>query len=407
MTISNPIRILIGLILGLLLGIIYSSTNNEFMTFLPGFVTPIGVLWVNAIRMIVIPLLMALLITSIVGRGASVEVAQLGGKTISLFLLLVFFSAMFAYTTVPPLLGFINIDPSASASLIESTDYDTIGINELPTLSDWLVSLIPTNPFAAAVDEAILPLLIFTGLFSMALLRIEKKEREHIVAFFGAIKSSMFVLIGWVMLLAPIGIFALVFPLAANLGISAITMLGSFIVIVCSLISVLMMLLYPLVVTLTDIPLIKFTKTIAPAQAIGFCTRSSLASLPATYAAAAGLGIPEKVTGIVFPFAVTLFKYASPLARTAGTYFVAFLFGIDLSVLELLAIALAIGLLSFYSPGIPSGGLLIMTPVYLSFDLPVEGIGILIAIDLIVDMFLTMANVTANIASSALLAKRF
>ena len=200
MTISNPIRILIGLILGLLLGIIYSSTNNEFMTFLPGFVTPIGVLWVNAIRMIVIPLLMALLITSIVGRGASVEVAQLGGKTISLFLLLVFFSAMFAYATVPPLLGFINIDPSASASLIESTDYDTVGINELPTLSDWLVSLIPTNPFAAAVDEAILPLLIFTGLFSMALLRIEKKEREHIVAFFGAIKSSMFVLIGWVML---------------------------------------------------------------------------------------------------------------------------------------------------------------------------------------------------------------
>ena len=168
-----------------------------------------------------------------------------------------------------------------------------------------------------------------------------------------------------------------------------------------------MLLLYPLVVTLTDIPLTKFTKTIAPAQVIGFCTRSSLASLPATYAAAAGLGIPEKVTGIVFPFAVTLFKYASPLARTAGTYFVAFLFGIDLSVLELLAIALAIGLLSFYSPGIPSGGLLIMTPVYLSFGLPVEGIGILIAIDLIVDMFLPMANVTANIASSALLAKRF
>lgn len=143
----------------------------------------------------------------------------------------------------------------------------------------------------------------------------------------------------------------------------------------------------------------------APVQAIGFSTRSSLAALPATYAAAAILEVPERVTGIVLPIAVTLFKYASPLARTAGTYFVASLYGIDLSLFELFIIALVIGLLSFYSPGIPSGGLLIMAPVYISLGLPVEGIGLLIAIDLIVDMFLTMANVTANVASSALIAE--
>lgn len=143
----------------------------------------------------------------------------------------------------------------------------------------------------------------------------------------------------------------------------------------------------------------------APVQAIGFGTRSSLAALPATYAAADKLGIPEKVSGIVLPIAVTLFKFASPLARTTGTYFIAHLYGIDLTPTELIIIAIAIGLLSFYSPGIPSGGLLIMTPVYVSLGLPVEGIGILIAIDLVVDMFLTMANVTANVASSALIAK--
>ena len=98
------------------------------------------------------------------------------------------------------------------------------------------------------------------------------------------------------------------------------------------------------------------------------------------------------------PAAVTLFKFASPLARTAGTYFIAALYGIDLSLAELAIIALAIGLLSFYSPSIPSGGLLIMTPVYVSLGLPVEGIGLLIAVDLVVDMFITLANVTANMA---------
>jgi len=312
---------------------------------------------------------------------------------------------MFAFVSVPPLLVFLSIDPAASTALLESTGYDPASTNELPPFSEWFVSLVPSNPFAAAVNGAILPLMIFTGLFAMALLRIDTQQREHIVAFFSAIKSAMFVLVAWIMMLAPIGIFALVFPIAAALGISAVTALGSFIAIVCILICIMMLLLYPLVASLTKIPLRKFARTMAPVQAIGFSTRSSLAALPATYAAAAILEVPERVTGIVLPIAVTLFKYASPLARTAGTYFVASLYGIDLSLFELFIIALVIGLLSFYSPGIPSGGLLIMAPVYISLGLPVEGIGLLIAIDLIVDMFLTMANVTANVASSALIAE--
>jgi len=396
---------LIGLSLGLILGVAYSSLEGDSMAFLPEVISPIGALWVNAIRMVVIPLLMALLITSIAGGGSGVIVAQLGGKTIGLFVLFILCSSMFAFVSVPPLLVFLSIDPAASTALLESTGYDPASTNELPPFSEWFVSLVPSNPFAAAVNGAILPLMIFTGLFAMALLRIDTQQREHIVAFFSAIKSAMFVLVAWIMMLAPIGIFALVFPIAAALGISAVTALGSFIAIVCILICIMMLLLYPLVASLTKIPLRKFARTMAPVQAIGFSTRSSLAALPATYAAAAILEVPERVTGIVLPIAATLFKYASPLARTAGTYFVASLYGIDLSLFELFIIALVIGLLSFYSPGIPSGGLLIMAPVYISLGLPVEGIGLLIAIDLIVDMFLTMANVTANVASSALIAE--
>ena len=165
------------------------------------------------------------------------------------------------------------------------------------------------------------------------------------------------------------------------------------------------LLLYPLATIVGRIPLKLFVRSLIPVQIIGFGTRSSLASLPATNAATEALGVPSGVSGVVLPFAVTMFKFASPIARTTGTYFIANLYGIDLSIMQLFIIAMAIGLLSFYSPGIPSGGLLIMTPVYFSLDLPIEGIGILIAVDLIVDMFITASNVTANVTAAVLMSR--
>jgi Na+/H+-dicarboxylate symporter len=255
------------------------------------------------------------------------------------------------------------------------------------------------------VENALLPLLIFTGLFAASLLYIAEEQRVLIVSFFAAIKEAMFVLIRWIMLLAPVGIFALVFPLAATLGVTVINVLGSFILIGCGLIIAMTLLLYPTAAILGRVPLRHFAKVVAPAQIIGFSTRSSLAALPSTFAATKALNISDNVSGVVLPIAVTLFKFASPIARTAGTYFVASLYGIELNFFELCIIAAAIGLFSFYSPGIPSGGLLIMAPVYVSLGLPVAGIGILIAIDLIVDMFITAANVTANITAAALLSR--
>ena len=402
---SASTRILIGLGMGLIGGISFSLLDVSADSLLPSIIEPIGTLWVNGIRMTVVPLLMALMITAIAGQETTGTIAQLGGKAIALFVTMIVVSSLFTFFVAPPLIAMLNIDPDASRSLLERTTTATVGSSELPPFRDWLVALIPINPIRAAVNNAILPLMIFTGLFSMALLKIETKERAAIVSFFTAIKDTMFVLIGWIMLLAPVGIFALVFPLAATLGVSAISVLGSFIVIVSSLIVVFTLALYPLAVYIGRIPLRDFTRALAPAQIVGFSTRSSLAALPASFTATEALGISSRVSGMVLPIAVTLFHFASPMGRTAGTYFVASLYGIDLSIYELFIIAAAIGLLSFYSPAIPSGGLLIMAPVYISLGLPVEGIGILIAIDLIVDMFITAANVSANVTVAAMLSR--
>ena len=403
---SSSARILLGLALGLIGGIGFSLLDASSASKLPSMVEPIGALWVNAIRMTVIPLLMALMITAIAGQENTGLVAQLGGKTMALFISMIVASSLFSFLVAPPLIAMLNIDPEASRRLLESTAIANVGSNELPPFRDWLIGLIPINPIRAAADNAVLPLMIFTGLFSMALLQIGNEQREHVVAFFSAIKETMFVLIAWIMTLAPIGIFALVFPLAATLGVSAINVLGSFIVIVCALITAFTLALYPLAVYIGEIKLRDFARALAPAQIIGFSTRSSLAALPPCFTATETLGISNKVSGVVLPIAVTLFKFASPIGRTAGTYFVASLYGIDLTNYELFIIAAAIGLFSFYSPAIPSGGLLIMAPVYISLGLPVQGIGILIAVDLIVDMFITAANVSANVTVAAILSKK-
>ncbi len=402
---SLSTRILLGLALGLVAGILHSLGDGQTLASLPEIIEPIGTMWVNAIRMTIVPLIVSLLVTSIVSEHESGLVARLGGKTIGLFVVMVGGACLYTVILAPPLLSFVNIDPVIAEALLESTDSVSAAAAELPPFSDWLVNLIPTNPLKAAVDTAMLPLIIFTILFSAALLQIAADARGTVLRFFMAVKDAMFVLIRWILSIAPIGVFALVFPLAARMGMSAVTVLGSYVVIACGMVVLMMLLLYPIAVVIGRVPSGAFARAVASVQVIGFTTRSSLASLPATFAATENLGISAKVTSLVLPVAVSVFHFVSPIGRTVGTYFIAMLYGIELGPTELLVIALAIGFLSFYTPGIPSGGLLVIAPVYISLGLPVEGIGILISIDLIVDMFLTAGNVMANVTIAAILTR--
>ena len=394
-------RILTGLLLGSIAGLMISRSNSALFVNLPGLLAPLGSLWVNAIRMTIMPLLMALVVVAIAGQGRSGRVLAIGGKTLSLFVGLILLSSLFALLFAAPLIGLLEICSENSNVVLASSQVTAERAPLLP-FKDWLIGLIPANPFAAAANGDILPLMIFTVVFSLALIQIDERLAKNVITFFEATKQALLVVIAWIMELAPYGIFALVLPITANLGTESVRLLGTFILMVCGLIVLLSACIYlGLWVLGHDIK--KFAKTMAPVQVIGFGTRSSLATLPATIAASEILGVSQKTAGLVLPAAVTLFKFASPLARTAGTYFIAALYGIDLTVSEFVVISLAVGLLSFYSPGIPSGGLLIMTPVYLALSLPVEGIGLLIAIDLIVDMFITAANVTANLGATMML----
>ncbi|MCJ7629758.1 MAG: dicarboxylate/amino acid:cation symporter, partial [Longimicrobiales bacterium] len=202
---------------------------------------------------------------------------------------------------------------------------------------------------------------------------------------------------------APIGVFALTLTLAAQTGASVISAVAGFLAVAVILLTTAALALYPLVKVFGGFPMTVFAKACAPAQAVGFSTRSSLASLPVMLEEAdRTLGLKPEVSGLILPAAVSVFKYASPTSRIIGTFFVASLFGVELGPLEIASLSAGMGLLSFYSPGIPSGGLFVVAPLWMAFGLPMEGVGILIALDLIPDMFLTVANVTGDMAVAAI-----
>lgn len=403
---SLTTRVLIGLGLGLAGGLVISFVEDGLLRSVPGWVEPIGTLWVNAIRMTVVPLVVSLLVVAIAGERESRTVATVGARTIGLFVLMVAAISLFTALAAPPLLAaLLHLDPATAESLRAATGEATPATVELPPFRDWLVDLVPANPFQAAVDGAMLPLIVFTSAFAFALSRIGEDARDVILRFFAAVKDSMFVLIGWILDVAPIGVFALVLPLAARMGAAAVGAFGYFVLIACGLVVVSILALYLFTALAGRIPLGRLVRAYAPAQVVGFSTRSSLASLPAMLAVTEVLALPAKVTGLVLPVAVSIFKFSSPIVRATGTFFIARLYGIELGPVEIAVIAAAIGLLSFYSPGIPSGGLFVMTPVYLSLGLPVEGIGILIALDMIPDMFITTANVTADMTAAVVLSR--
>jgi len=396
-------RVLLGLLVGLAAGIALAPADAGWSATVLAWVEPIGALWVNAIRMTVIPLLVSLLLAGITSSGTK-AVARTGGQALAWFVGLVVVSSAIGGLLAGPLL---RLWGTSSVQLPELSGAAAATDVALPPFRDWFVELLPSNPIAAAAEGAILPLVLFTVLFGLAATRVVPEHRDPIRRGAEAVAGVMFVLVEWILWAAPVGVFALSLNLAARTGASVVGAVAGYIVVSAGLVLLATLLLYPLVAMLSGTTARRFAKAAAPAQAVGFSTRSSLATLPVMMEEAEQtLRLPPQAGALVLPAAVSVFKYASPIVRITGTFFVAALFGIELGVIESAAIVAGIGALSFYSPGIPSGGLFVMAPLYAAFGLPIEGIGILIALDIVPDMFITLANVTADLAVATIVAGR-
>ena len=399
-TYASPFWTIGGLVAGIGLGILASTSESPLLLAMVRFVEPVGTIFVNAIRMAVIPLVVASLIAGIVSIGDERSLTRLGVRSLVVFLGLALSAAVCAAIVAAPVLARLDID----ASMVEGLRPQSAATaTAAPGVAQWFIDLVPANPIRSAADGAMLPLIVFTIGFGAALTKVSDERRAGVVNFFKGLADAMMVLIRWVIALAPIGVFALAAPLGARMGVSAAGALVSYILLAAILtLAVLAGLVYPVTVVAGRVPLGRLVKSCAPAQAVALSSRSTMASLPAMIDAAKTLGVPGHVIAFVVPLAASMLRVGSAVGQTVAVLFAARLFNVEISPLHLAVIVVVTVLTTFTVPGIPGGSIVVMVPILLAANVPADAVGILLGADVIPDMFRTLANVTGGIAAAAI-----
>ena len=402
--------VLAALAAGFVLGSIAAATSSPLALRLVAVIEPLGTLWVNAIRMTVVPLVVSVLITGVASGIGSQSLGKLGVRALVTFVTLLVAGGLVALAIAPPLLSRIPLTPDVIERLRESAttaaSTTVTAVQQLPTLAQRIIDTVPSNAIRAAADGAMLPLVVFTLLLALAIARLSPPLRASITGFFSGVSDAMLVIVGWVLAAAPIGVFALALSVAAKTGIQAAGALLYYIVVLSLVLLVVTAMLYIPVLVFGRIPLRKFAVAALPAQAVAVSSRSSLAALPAMLRETRDrLGLPPVATSFALPLAVSVLRMNVPPRWVVSAIFLGALYGVDVGLTALVWVLITAVLISFSVPGIPSASLFMLAPVLVSLGLPAEGVGLLIAVDTIPDMFNTLANVTGHMASTTVIAR--
>lgn len=399
-------RAVAALLVGFTAGAVLNAVSESSAQLVLKVADPVGTLWVNGIRMTVIPLVVSLLVTGVTQSRASGDVGRLGGRV--LLVMVVMLAGIMTLTAMlaPPLYRLLTIDPQAAASLRASVAGSVGQTPELPTFASWITSLVPVNPVKAAADGAMLPLIVFTLAFALAMRLLPDDDRAMIAGFFRGVSEAMMVMVRWVLALAPVGIGALALSLGIRLGAGAAGAVGFYFASLLGLLVVAILVMYVVALVFTGVPFGTFVRAIMPAQAIAASTRSTLAAIPVMLEAATQkLGLSPTAAGFLVPFSVSVFRLNLTVSWIVGGLFVARLYGVEFPLSSVITFGVAAALLSFSVPGIPSGSLFIITPLFPQVGLPAEGVGILIALDALPDVLKTLLNATAQMTAVTIVGK--
>jgi len=404
---SGPVLVLMALLLGAATGLLLARYDTALALRTADMLDPLGRLWLNALQMTVVPLVTALVIVGINTASHAAASGRLARQAIVVFALLLLASAGFAALLCPALLGLVPRDEATIAAFRTALAApETLAIP--PSAGQWLAGLIPSNAIAAAAANAMLPLVVFAMLFGFALGKIEPERRTRLLELVRTVGDTMLVLVRWVLWAAPLGVFALVLAVCARIGPGVLGALGYYIALMCTLYLLITLLLYAVAVIAARERLLRFAAALLPVQAIAASTQSSLASLPVMIdSARERLGYPTRLTALVLPMAVSLFRITSPAQYIAVASFIAWLYGVELTPAQYAVAVLVSAALSMGSSGLP-GQANFMTnnmPVTQGLGLPIEPLGVLLAIDTIPDVFCTVGNTSGDMTATALLAR--
>ncbi len=394
---------------GLLLGAALREVEHPLARAAFATVEPLGQLWMRALQMTVVPLVVTnLLVTIVTARRGGV--GRLGLTSLGVFVALLAAGGLFTAGLGPLVIDSLPVDRAAVAALQpEIPETARLAAERAAQdigLAGWFGRLLPANLLQAVVDGELLQVLLATVLFGLAVTRLAPERRRRLEELFEALSDAVFVMVRWVLWLTPAGVFALTLGFARAAGLGAAEMLLQFVLVVSGLLVAFTLLLYPLTALAGGVGLRRLARALYPAQIVAVSTRSSLATVPALFEGGRRLGIGRGALGFVLPFSAATFKVNRTVSSTAKLLFLCHVYDLPLTPLQILAFVVTVMILSFSAVGIPGGGGAFRTlPAYVAVGIPIEGLVLVEAVDVIPDIFKTVTNSTGYLSSSAIVAR--
>ncbi len=409
---SLSIRVLLALIAGLAAGAAAQAWGIPGGTATVGGIDALGQLWLNALRMTIIPLVFALLVTGIASIADATATGRLAIKALAVFALLLVGATVYAFAASIGLHTVWPIDLAEAQALIAGAPTDAAAVADSAQgagFGAFISGLAPSNPIKAAADDAILGIVVFAIAFGFATTKLPGRLRQPVAIFFEAVAQAMIVIVQWVLWAAPVGVFALALGVGLRAGLGAAGVLLHYIALVVLACVGLILLIYVVAIAFGRIDLRRFSRAVAPAQVVAFSTQSSLASLPIMVERAVGrLGVSPATAGLVLPLAVAVFRITSPVANLAVVVYCAMLFGVEITVPTMIAGGLTAIAISIGSVGLPGqiSFFVSIAPICVAMGVPIQVLPLLLAVEVVPDIFRTVGNVTADLAAARIVEGR-
>ena len=399
---ARAVWILGALVVGLLLGAMAARLGDGLREPLLKAATIVGGLWIDALKMTVIPLIFALLVTGIAKGAEAANAGRIAGRSVMWFVIICTASAIFGALAITALLDLFPLPQNASEALragLAALDPATAA-SPVPQVADFFRSIVPPNIVSAAAEGQILQLVIFAFIFALALTRIGAARRKSVVAVFEGIGDALLVVIGWVLWLAPLGVFALAFAVGSGAGGAAFAALLHYVVLVSAVGVLVTLAAYVVAAAGGRIGLGSFARAMIGPQAVAISTQSSLASLPTMLAAARLIGTRDEVADVTLPLAVALFRATGPAMNVAVAIYVAHWMGYDITTAGMIAGVAVAAVASYGAVSLPGqiSFFSSIAPIAVAMGVPVAPLAILIAVETIPDIFRTLGNVTMDVA---------
>ena len=407
-------QIFIGLVAGVTLGALANVLEIAWLRVLLQALEPIGTVFIRLIMMVVVPLVVASLILGTASLGDLRKLGRLGTKTVALY---------FLTTAVAVTIGLLlsnvvrpgsRIDPATRDMVAESMRADAAARMELateqPGVAELLLRMIPTNPFSAAANGELLPLIIFSVIFGAALTLVAKERQDSLLTFFAAVNDTVMVIIDWVMKLAPFAVFALLGAVVSRFGFDLLRSLLVYAGVVVGGLLLHVLFTYLLLVRVgARLAPTDFLRRIMEAPLVAFSTSSSSATLPVTMEVAQEqLGVSRSTASFVLPLGATINMDGTALYQAVAVMFIAQIYGVPLDIGAQLTIVLTATLASIGAAGVPSAGIVTLILVLQSVGLGAHaetGIALILGVDRILDMLRTATNVTGDLTVCSVIAR--